>query len=145
MQKNQIHPPSKFIFFTAITIEITHINYGNHMGNSAYLDVAHEARLRFLKSLGLSELQFGDKSLVIGNAVIQFKREVFHGDSLHIKIGINDLANSSFDLVYEFVRTVNDEEESVAWIKTGMICYDYTKKKIAAIPEEVKNVLNKLL
>ena len=32
----------------------------------------------------------------------------------------------------------NSKKILVAAAKTGMVCYDYTKKKIVAIPEEAK-------
>ena len=43
-----------------------------------------------------------------------------------------------FDLFY---RLLNKENIVVAHAKTGMICYDYSRKKIAPVPDEVKEKL----
>ena len=55
MPRIKIKLPEKFIFRTEIPIRITDINYGGHLGNDSLLSIIHEARVRFLKSLGYSE------------------------------------------------------------------------------------------
>ena len=56
MARIRIELPDRFAFSTAIPLLISHINYGNHLDNAQLLGVVSEARLRFLKSLGYTEL-----------------------------------------------------------------------------------------
>ena len=44
------------------------------------------------------------------------------------------------DLNY-FIKEIDSNRILVAKVKTGMICYDYEKKKIVAIPEAGKQKL----
>ncbi|MGZ8510365.1 MAG: thioesterase, partial [Chitinophagaceae bacterium] len=48
-------------------------------------------------------------------------------------------SKAGFDIYYklETLRQARDDKKIlVAVAKTGMVCFDYTKKKIVAIPEE---------
>ncbi len=38
----------------SVPLRITDINYGNHLGNNAIVDIVNEARVRFLKQHGFS-------------------------------------------------------------------------------------------
>ena len=49
MSRVKIELPNAWHYQTQITVQIGDINYGNHLSNDAYLRLAHEARLRFLK------------------------------------------------------------------------------------------------
>ncbi|HSQ86922.1 MAG TPA: hypothetical protein VLM43_19620 [Desulfobacterales bacterium] len=42
------------------TVEVTDINYGNHLGNDALVGIIHRARVHFLHRLGASENDLGD-------------------------------------------------------------------------------------
>ncbi len=41
----------------------------------------------------------------------------------------------SFDLYYKLEKETGGKTVFVATAKTGMVCYDYGKKKVAAVPE----------
>ena len=43
--------------------------------------------------------------------------------------------------VYKLEKNVNDASRLVAKAKTGMVCFDYSRKKVIAIPEEAKDKL----
>jgi acyl-CoA thioester hydrolase len=48
------------MFFTEIAVTIDQVNYAGHVGVDAYLAIVHEARIRWLKLHGLSEVNLGD-------------------------------------------------------------------------------------
>lgn len=50
-----IEIPGRFQFSTDIRVRISDINYGMHVGHDSFLTITHEARVRFLKSLGATE------------------------------------------------------------------------------------------
>ena len=49
------------------------------------------------------------------------------------KIGLGKIGKSSFDLITQMIRQEDDKE--IARIKTGMVCFDYQKQKVQAIPQ----------
>jgi acyl-CoA thioester hydrolase len=128
----KINLPEKFIFSTDIEIRITDMNYGGHLGNDALLSLLHEARVRFLKSIGQTELDFYDVSLIMADVGIVYKSEVFYGENLVIEIAVTDVTSHGFDLVYR-VQKKNLEIAAIA--KTAMVTFNYEMRKIQPLPE----------
>lgn len=140
MARIKIDLPKNFIFNTSLPVRIDDLNYGRHLANDRVLALAHEGRIRFFKSLGYTELDFAGTGLIMSDAAITFKAEAFQGDELLIEIGVTDLSKFGFDLIYRITDKENKHE--VAIVKTGMVCFDYEKKKVTLIPTEAKEKLN---
>jgi acyl-CoA thioester hydrolase len=138
MARIKIELPEQFTFSTRIPIRITDLNYGGHVGNDTVLSLIHEARIQYLKSLGYDELNIEGVSLIMGNVGIEFKAELFYGDTVTAFVAANDLSRVGFDLYYKLMR----EETIVVTAKTGMICYNYETKKVVSLPAEVKEKLS---
>jgi YbgC/YbaW family acyl-CoA thioester hydrolase len=141
MARIKLTVPDHFVFSTNIKIRISDINYGGHVGNDTILSLIHEARVLFLKEYQLSELKFGDVSLIMSNVIIEFKKELFYDDSIQIKIAVTELTRVGFELFYLIMK---DDETIVALASTGMICYDYNAKKIAGFPAGIKTLFEDL-
>lgn len=140
MSRIKIALPETFSFTAVIPIRITDLNYGNHVGNDAILSIIHEARMQFLSHHGYSELDLAGVGLIMSDVGIEFKREVFYGDVLSVNIAAVNFTSVGFDLYYQLL---NKENVVAALAKTGMICYDYSKKKMAHVPAEVKEKIEK--
>src|SRR5689334_12868761 len=98
MSRIRIQLPSHFNFSTQIPIRITDLNYGGHVGNDTVLTLVHEARMQFLKSLGYTELQIEGKGLIMSDAAIEFKAELFYGDVITVKVAAGDITRVGFTL-----------------------------------------------
>lgn len=140
MARIKLAMPAKFSFSTLIPIRITDINYGNHLGNDSVLSLLHEARMQYLKSLGYTELSFAGIGLIMSDVGIEFKAEAFYGDTVKVHVTTGDIGRVGFDLYYKVVQSEN--ETIIALAKTGMICFDYEKRKVAAVPEEAVRKLS---
>lgn len=141
MSRIKIDLPANLNFQTSIPVRITDLNYGGHVGNDAILSLIHEARMQFLKNIGYSELEFSGLGLIMTDAGIEFKNELFYGDTVFASVGCANLSKVSFDIFYKLEKKVNDSSQLVATAKTGMVCYDYAKKKVSSIPEEARRKL----
>lgn len=130
--------PGSFSFSTLIPVRISDINYGGHVGNDAVLSLVHEARMQFLKSFGYSELDFAGTALIMADAGIEFKKELFYGDTVNVSVTAGNFSKVGFDLFYQLEKDVDGQAQTVALAKTGMTCYDYSKKKVTAVPDEAK-------
>ena len=140
MARIKLTLPDQFSFSTLIPVRITDINYGNHLANDAVLSILHEARMQFLKSIGYTELSFGGVGLIMSDVAIEFKAEAFYGDTLKAYVTAGEISKVGFELYYELVRS--EDDKIVALAKTGMICFDYSKRKVAAVPEEAVEKLS---
>lgn len=136
MARIKLSLPENFSFSTQIPVRITDINYGNHLGNDAVLGILHEARMQFLKAAGYSELNLAGVGLIMADVAIEFKTEAFYGDVLTAFVAAGDFSKIGFDLYYKLVKS--ETETVVAIAKTGMVCFDYEKRKVVAVPDEVR-------
>lgn len=136
MARIKIEMPSTFIFTTEIPVRIGDVNYGGHVGNDAILSIMHEARLLFFNHFGYSELDLGGVSTIMADCAIVYKGESFHGDTLRIGVTAAEPTKYGFDLYYDIRK--NAENLAVAEGKTGIVCFDYSVRKVASLPEEVK-------
>ena len=137
MARLEIHLPENFLFETEFAVRITDLNYGNHVGNDTILSYMHEIRIRFYQSRGYgNELNFeGDVGQIITDAAIVYKSESFLGDVLIGKITVADFNKYGFDFIYQIVNKETGKE--VARGKTGVVCFDYAKRKVASVPESL--------
>jgi acyl-CoA thioester hydrolase len=141
MSRVKISLPHQFSFSASIPIRIGDINYGNHVGNDAVLSIIHEARVQFLNSYGFTELNCEGAGLIMTDVAIEFKKEIFYGDVVEAKVAATNFTNIGFDLYYQLSVIRDNNPLLVAAAKTGMICYNYTQKKITAVPAAVKTAL----
>jgi len=141
MARIKIDLPEHFSFSCRVPVRITDINYGGHVGNDTVLTIIHEARMQFFKKLGYTELNFAGSGMIMADAAIEFKSELFYGDELTVAVTAGDLTKIGFDLFYRLEKPGDQESDKhilVAVAKTGMLCYDYSLRKIVAVPEEAK-------
>ena len=141
MARIKIIFPEHFIVTLSIPVRITDINYGNHVGNDAFVAIIHEARMQWLQQHGYTELQVEGIGLIMSDLAIEFKNESFYGDTIEVKLGAGEISRVSFELYYQMTTKKNGETIVLAQAKTGMVCYDYPAKKVAGIPERLKAIL----
>ena len=136
MPRVKVALPDSFPFFTEIPVRITDLNYGGHLGNDALLGLLHEARVQFLRSLGL-ENDFDPVTklgLIMVDVAVEYKGEAFHGDVLRVQMAAADPGKYGFDVVY---HVHNQAGKEIARAKTGMLCFDYNTHKLRLLPPEL--------
>jgi acyl-CoA thioester hydrolase len=141
MARIKIDIPEKTIGTFTIPIRIADINYGNHVGNDAFVSIIHEARMQWLKQYDYTELQVEGIGLIMSDLALEFKKESFYGDVIEVRLGTADISRVGFDLYYQLFAKRDNENVLLANAKTCMVCYDYEIKKVAAIPEKLKIIL----
>lgn len=142
MSRIKIQIPQNLIGSFTIPVRISDINYGNHVGNDAFISLIHEARVQWLKQHHYSELQIEGVGLIMGELAVEFKNESFYGDVVEISIYAGELSKVSFELFYQLITQRNNEPIILANAKTGMICFNYTTKKVTALPTKLISILN---
>ena len=135
MPRVKVALPDTFSFATEVPVRITDLNYGGHLGNDALLGILHEARVHFLRSIGLpNDYDAVTKlGLIMVDVAVEYKGEAFHGDVLHIDIAATDANKYGFDVVYH----VHKAGKEIARAKTGMLCFDYNTHKLRLLPAEL--------
>ncbi|MDE2585310.1 MAG: thioesterase family protein [Betaproteobacteria bacterium] len=133
MARIDIPLPEKFLFSTELPLYIGHINYGGHLDNALLLTLVSEARVRFFKSLGYTELDVEGVGIVVVDAALQYKSEAFHGETMVLEMTPADLNKYGCDLMWRMSDRASGRE--VARGKTGIVFFDYGPRKVARVPE----------
>ena len=132
MARERIDLPDNLPFRHSLSIRVTDINHGGHMGNERVLMYCQEARAAWLSSLGLSEGDVGGVGLVVADAAIRFRAEGFAGDLLDIDIGADAFHRRGCDLFYRLTRRTDQRE--IARARTAVICFDYDRRRPVSAP-----------
>lgn len=142
MARIKIEIPEKFIFKTEIPIRITDINYGGHLGNDSLLSIVHEARVKFLSHLNYSEANVEDLGVIMIDAGIQYKSEGFYGDVLLIEVAVAEFTGIGCDFIYRITNKESTKE--IALAKTGIVFFDYQKRKTAPVPTAFRKKIEEM-
>lgn len=136
-----VFPSYNSLYIAKIHVRIGDVNYGNHVGNDAILSIIHEARMQMLCHHGYSEMNAGGNSMIMADVMIAYKAEAFYGDILSVKIYAEEISVNTFSLLYYITATRNEQTVVIAHAKTGMVCFDYSTRRIAPMTEELNKFL----
>ncbi len=136
MARIELDVGKTFIFETEIPVRISDINYGCHVGNDAFISLIHESRIQFFNHLGYTETDIEGKSLVISDLAVIYKSQAFYGDMLKFEVNVADFNNNGSDL--RILCKNSKTGVLVLKAKTGVVFFDYTRKKVASVPEKFR-------
>jgi acyl-CoA thioesterase FadM len=125
--------PESYIFKTEVDVRIGDINYGGHLGHDSFISLLHEARARFINSLGYTEVDVEKMTIIVSDLAVVYKSQSFYGDRLKIEIAVTDPNKYGCDLVYRVTHAVNGS--LILQAKTGIVFFDYSENTITGIPE----------
>lgn len=115
------------------TVEVTDLNYGNHMGNDSLVGIIHRARVHFLHRLGASEHNLGDGStgILLTDLIVNYREESFLFDKLSVESSIGEMGSKGFRM---FHRITAKEGRLIALAETGIVAFNYRERKVVRIP-----------
>jgi acyl-CoA thioester hydrolase len=138
MPRLQLTPLSGYPFRTRLSVRITDLNYGGHLGNDRVLALLHEARVAFLASHGWSELDCAGSGLIMTDAAVQYRGEAFAGDRLEIEVAWGEAARTGFRFFYRITRC--GDQALIAVAETGMASFDYARRRVCSLPDAVRTL-----
>ncbi len=130
----------KNLYETDYKVIVSDINYGGHMGNERALIIFQQTRMEWLNSIGYDEANIEGKGLIQLESHVYYLKEVFLGEILLCRIVNVQPERITFNIEYEILNKNND---IVIKGMTKMAVFDYEKKKIARIPKEFLEKLEK--
>ncbi|WP_083552675.1 acyl-CoA thioesterase [Syntrophotalea acetylenivorans] len=120
-----------FRFVMPYRVRISDINYGGHVSNAAVLSFFQDGRIGYLQQLGpFSEMDLGGCGIILPEANVQYKAEMFLGEELQIGVRIEELRRSSFIMGYRIER----QGEVTAEGTTALVAFDYQERKVRRLP-----------
>jgi 4-hydroxybenzoyl-CoA thioesterase len=123
-----------------LTLQVVHMNYGNHLGNDSVLTLAHEARVCWLRSLGHCELNIDGVGLIQSDAMVMYKSEGLLGDQVEINLYLGEKSSKTMDIYCKLTNKESNKE--IARVKVGLVFFNYDQKSISNIPTNFLEYLN---
>ena len=124
-------------------VEVTDLNYGNHLGNDALVGIIHRARVHFLHRLGAGENDLGDgkTGILLADLIFNYIGESFLFDKLDVESSIGELRSKGFRM---FHRITVEQDRSIALAEIGIVAFNYRKRKVARIPVSFVSKISEL-
>lgn len=144
MARIKIDIPENIIATINLKVRVSDINYGNHVGNDAFVSLIHEARIQWLQQNDFTELDAEGTGLIMSDLAFEYKTESFYGDQIAVSISAGEISRVSFELFYQLTTIRNDQYLLLAKAKTGMVCINYQTKKLTAVPPGLRKVLQQI-
>ncbi len=134
MPRIKLDPLNRYQHTYETSIEVTDLNYGNHMGNDALVGIIHRARVRFLYFLGAGENNLGDgkTGILLTDLIVNYKGEGLLFDKIIVDSSIGEIRPKGFRM---FHRISGEDSRIIALAETGIVAFDYQKRKVAKIPD----------
>jgi len=107
------------------------------VGNDSVLSILHEIRMQFLRHHEYTEFDMAGTSMIMADVAIEFRNEVFYGESIKASVAAGEFSRVGFDVYYKLEKQTDEKWVTVALARTGMVCYNYSMKKIVSVPKEV--------
>lgn len=126
-----------FRFVIPYDVRVADVNYGAHVSNAAVLSFFQDARIVYLKQFGFSELDIGGCGIILPEAHVKYRAEMFLGDRLQIGVRTELRQKSSFVMMYRIER----DEVVTAEGTTNLVAFDYAKRKPVRLPQEFRSCI----
>ena len=136
MGRVMIELPERFPYAVELEVRVGDLNYGNHLGNDAVLTLIHEARRRYIRSLGSDEIGADRLGFVVADAAVVYRAQAFYADRLRIEVAAGEFGSRSC----AFFFRVSDAADGrvVAEARTGMVSFDFAAQKAVSMPPALR-------
>lgn len=126
-----------FKYKTRIEMRFADFDLMGHVNNAVYFTYLEIGRTKYWKHA--INWDWHKTGVVIGQASIDYIVPIFMEDKIDMYVRTSRIGNTSFDLEYLIVKTINGKEITCSKGKSVCIAFDYHSKKPAAIPEKERN------
>ena len=133
------------VFSITLRARWADMDFNAHMANSAYLDVAVEARLAFLEAQGFPASEFARLRVgpIVMEDLIQYFAEVRLRETLRVTLELAGIASdgSRFRFRNEIFR---EDGRMAARLSTLGAWFDLDRRKVIAPPDTLRDAMAKL-
>jgi len=136
MGRVEFELPERFPYAVELEVRVGDLNYGNHLGNDAVLTLIHEARRRYLRSLGGDDVGADGLGFVVADAAVIYRAQAFYADRLRIEVAAGDFGSRSCAFLFRISNAADGRV--VAEARTGMVSFDFKLQKAVTLPADLR-------
>lgn len=127
-----------FRFSTTLEVRWRDLDALGHVNNAVYFTYLEQARVHYLRELGIVPPDPAGIGFILAEASCQFKAPLGLGERVTIYTRVSQLRNSSF--IFEY-RMEGEDGQVAATARSAQVCYDYQNQRPIPIPDEWREVI----
>ena len=121
-------------FYHPIEVRYGDLDPQGHLNNAKYLTYMEQARISYVKHLGLwNSASFMDVGIILADIHITFLAAVQFGQPVRVGVRVSRLGNKSMDMHYSIEDAGSGEELASGF--SVVVAYDYHNKQTIPIPK----------
>jgi len=122
-------------FYHPIEVRYGDLDPQGHLNNARYLTYMEQARIYYLKHLGLWKGgSFLDIGIILADFHITFRAPVLFGQAVRVGVRVSRLGNKSMDMEYSMEDAQSGQVLATA--TSVVVAYDYRSAQSIPIPAE---------
>lgn len=131
---------SSYRFYHSIEVRYGDLDPQGHLNNARYLTYMEQARIQYIRSLGLWRSDtFLDIGIILAEISITFKSPVLFGQPVRVGARVTRLGNKSLDMVY--VMEDSRDGRELANGSSVLVTYDYASRQTISIPDHWRKAI----
>lgn len=135
-------PEDQWYYSTQLTVRVTDINAGNHLGNDSMISMISEARARFLFEYGVSEADRDGNGIIVTDLATTYRAEAHARDQLLFEVGVMDFNKYGGDIIFRVTRP--RDKTLVAMAKSGFVFFNYKTSQVVAMPDDFRTKFDRV-
>ncbi len=112
-------PEQRLVHRHAMTIRVSDINYGQHLGHDSVVSLAHEARGQAWQALGFPEWDVDGLMSIVSDLAVQYQGEGKLGDALVVETAMDPVSGKGLGVHHRLVRV--GDGSVLATVRVGLV------------------------
>lgn len=130
----------EFRFYHPIVIRFGDLDVLRHVNNARYFTFLEEARIQYLKKLGLwSGTDFNGIGIILLETTCTFKAPIRYGQKVRAGVKMIKLGNKSMELLHSLEDVENGDTFAIG--RSILVAYDYGAEVSIPIPDRWRKTL----
>ncbi|GEN29511.1 thioesterase [Halovibrio variabilis] len=132
-------PAEAIIHRHPLTVRVTDMNYGRHLGHDALVSLLHEARIQAFAALDLPEWDMHGYPSVVADLAVQYLNEARWPEALVIETAVPAPQGKALTIYQRIYKS--ESQQWVATARVNQLLIDLATGRPVDVPERVKQVL----
>ncbi|MGM0825174.1 MAG: acyl-CoA thioesterase [Pseudomonadota bacterium] len=132
-------PDAAIIHRHSLSVRVTDMNYGRHLGHDALVSLLHEARSQAFAALDLPEWDMHGYPSVVADLAVQYQSEARWPDALVIETAVPPPEGKALTVYQRMVHA--DTGKPVATARVNQLLIDMAAGRPVAVPASVVHAL----
>jgi acyl-CoA thioester hydrolase len=129
-----------FRFHNSIEVRYGDLDPQGHVNNARYLTYLEQARVGYIRHLGLwpggSFLTLG---VILADIQLSFRKPIIFDDKVRVGLAVTKLGNKSFDMEYQVEDYLG--KTLFATGRSVQVAYDYDTNQTITIPDNWRKII----